>query len=105
MFISLFACFFELRNLPFTLPGLPITHSFHSAEKVLCVCVRAEAAKNAWWPLMFSCVSRHAVPLILFRGTLSSGGFFALLCFPDDLAFVAHALGPLGLLSWRWEML
>jgi hypothetical protein len=54
---------------------------------------------------MFSCVSRHAVPLILFRGTLSSGGFFALLCFPDDLAFVAHALGPLGLLSWRWEML
>jgi S1-C subfamily serine protease len=29
---------------------------------------------------MFSCVSRHAVPLILFCGTLSSGGFFALLC-------------------------
>jgi hypothetical protein len=28
MFISLFACLFELRNLPFTLPGLPITRSF-----------------------------------------------------------------------------
>jgi hypothetical protein len=48
---------------------------------------------------MFSCVSRHAVPLILFRGTLSSGGFFALLCFAL-LCFAFPMISPLSLTLW-----